>query len=220
VTAIDITGAPTRTVSIDTNGEQSFGNDTRQMLNLWAKTYGIGVQDFAMYHRTGAHFAWYSGGTHSDNPFDPGVGGVALMTLTGGVPAGLPTATGTVRAQAFTVASDRNVKEAFATVSGAEVLAALVRMPLQSWKYRNEVTAIRHIGPTAQDFRAAFNVGYDDKTIATVDADGVALAAIQGLNQKLEAELKVKDTRSNQQEARILQLENALAAIQAMLGAR
>ena len=38
----------------------------------------------------------------------------------------------------------------------------------------------------AQDFYAAFAVGPDDKHIATVDADGVALAAIQGLNQKLE----------------------------------
>ena len=38
----------------------------------------------------------------------------------------------------------------------------------------------------AQDFYAAFNVGPDDKHIATVDADGVTLAAIQGLNQKLE----------------------------------
>jgi hypothetical protein len=38
----------------------------------------------------------------------------------------------------------------------------------------------------AQDFYAAFNVGEDEKHITTVDADGVALAAIQGLNQKLE----------------------------------
>jgi hypothetical protein len=47
----------------------------------------------------------------------------------------------------------------------------------------------------AQDFRAAFGLGEDDKHIATVDADGVALAAIQGLNQKLErenAELKAR----------------------------
>jgi hypothetical protein len=40
----------------------------------------------------------------------------------------------------------------------------------------------------AQDFRAAFGLGENDTTIATVDADGVALAAIQGLNAKLEAQ--------------------------------
>jgi hypothetical protein len=52
----------------------------------------------------------------------------------------------------------------------------------------------------AQDFYAAFNVGPDDKHIATVDADGVALAAIQGLNQKVE-------TGSQKSEARLQKLE-------------
>jgi trimeric autotransporter adhesin len=32
----------------------------------------------------------------------------------------------------------------------------------------------------AQDFHAAFDLGTDERHIATVDADGVALAAIQG----------------------------------------
>ena len=45
----------------------------------------------------------------------------------------------------------------------------------------------------AQDFYAAFQVGSDDKHITTVDEEGVALAAIQGLNQKLEAETKARD---------------------------
>jgi len=47
---------------------------------------------------------------------------------------------------------------------------------------------VPHIGPVAQDFYGAFQVGVDDKHISMVDADGVALAAIQGLNQKLERE--------------------------------
>jgi hypothetical protein len=67
------------------------------------------------------------------------------------------------------------------------------------------------MGPVAQDFRAAFGLGDSDKTITTVDADGVALAAIQGLNQKLEAELRAKDERINR-------LEAALIAIQINLG--
>jgi phage shock protein A len=46
----------------------------------------------------------------------------------------------------------------------------------------------------AQDFHAAFGLnGADDKHIATVDEEGVALAAIQGLNQKVEERLKAKD---------------------------
>jgi hypothetical protein len=38
----------------------------------------------------------------------------------------------------------------------------------------------------AQDFHSAFGLGPDDHHIPTVDADGVALAAIQGLDQKVE----------------------------------
>jgi hypothetical protein len=35
-----------------------------------------------------------------------------------------------------------------------------------------------------RDFAAAFGVGENDTTISTVDADGVALAAVQGLYQE------------------------------------
>ncbi len=43
------------------------------------------------------------------------------------------------------------------------------------------------MGPMAQDFRAAFGLGVNDTSIVTVDADGVALAAIQGLNERVVA---------------------------------
>ncbi|PYX88185.1 MAG: hypothetical protein DMG67_17760, partial [Acidobacteria bacterium] len=55
--------------------------------------------------------------------------------------------------------------------------------------------AIRHIGPMAQDFYAAFHVGEDDRHITQVDEGGVAFAAIQGLNQKLEEEIQHKDSQ-------------------------
>ena len=74
-------------------------------------------------------------------------------------------------------------------------------------------TAIRHIGPMAQDFYAAFGVGPDDKHITTVDADGVALAAIQGLNQKVEAqqsELQQKQTEITELKARMEKLEQRM----------
>ena len=97
----------------------------------------------------------------------------------------------------FVSASDRNGKENFAPVQPREVLEKVVALPLSSWNFKAD-PATRHVGPMAQDFYAAFGVGPDDKHIATVDADGVALAAIQGLNQKLEeqrvenAELKAR----------------------------
>lgn len=68
------------------------------------------------------------------------------------------------------------------------MLQRLVAMSIQQWRYIGQPGEVTHIGPMAQDFAAAFGVGENDTIISTVDADGVALAAIQGLNQKLEAE--------------------------------
>ena len=84
------------------------------------------------------------------------------------------------------VPSDRNLKTDFAPVRPEEILARLAQMPIEGWRYTNEIPGIRHVGPMAQDFKAAFGLGDSDKIIGFVDEQGVALAAIQGLNQKLE----------------------------------
>ena len=57
---------------------------------------------------------------------------------------------------------------------------------MTEWNLKSQPATIRHLGPMAQDFRAAFGLGEDDRHISTSDIDGVALAAIQGLNQKVE----------------------------------
>ena len=79
-------------------------------------------------------------------------------------------------------ASSRDVKRDFETVDVDEVLRQVSRLPMQKWRSINEDAAIRHLGPMAQDFRAAF-LGTDDRTIATVDENGVALAAVQAQNK-------------------------------------
>ena len=106
--------------------------------------------------------------------------------------------------------SDRNVKQNLAPVNLSEVLAKVAALPVQTWSYTNSPTA-RHIGPMAQDFRAAFGLGEDDKHIATIDSDGVALAAIQGLNRKLEEQLKAKDAELSELRRRLDALEQRLA---------
>lgn len=73
--------------------------------------------------------------------------------------------------------------------------------------------AVRHIGPMAQDFHAAFEVGEDDEHIATVDADGVALAAIQGL-YRLVAE---KDAKIAEEAKKVAALEARTRGEQAEL---
>lgn len=87
----------------------------------------------------------------------------------------------------WNVVSDRNVKTDFKPVDVRAVLDRVVKLPMTTWRYKEESGAPRHMGVMAQDFRAAFGLNTSDKTINTVDADGVALAAIQGLNAKLEA---------------------------------
>jgi trimeric autotransporter adhesin len=88
--------------------------------------------------------------------------------------------------------SDRNAKNNLAPVNPQAVLAEVATLPISQWSYKTE-QGVRHLGPMAQDFHRAFAVGENDTTICTVDEEGVALAAIQGLNQKLEAETKEKD---------------------------
>jgi hypothetical protein len=86
----------------------------------------------------------------------------------------------------WSMLSDRNTKENIQPVDVRAVLDKLRALPLATWNYKSQDKSIRHLGPTAQDFHTAFQVGEDERHITAVDADGVALAAIQGLNQKLE----------------------------------
>lgn len=88
--------------------------------------------------------------------------------------------------------SDRALKYGLRSLSSDDVLRRLTRLPISTWTYNNEPPDVRHIGPMAQDFHAAFGVGSDPRFISPVDADGVALVALQALHrqlQRLRAEL-------------------------------
>jgi hypothetical protein len=85
------------------------------------------------------------------------------------------------------VISDRNAKKNFKPVDTVAVLEKLAAIPIERWNYQWEKDSdVPHLGPMAQDFKGAFYPGRDDKTISMLEFDGVALAALQGLNQKLE----------------------------------
>ncbi|HET7462426.1 MAG TPA: tail fiber domain-containing protein [Longimicrobium sp.] len=85
---------------------------------------------------------------------------------------------------AWTNSSDVNRKHLFEDVSGEAVLSRLRTVPIRSWSYKAENSSIRHLGPTAQDFRAAFGLGANETSITTVDADGVALAGVKALDAR------------------------------------
>jgi len=102
--------------------------------------------------------------------------------------------------------SDRNLKANFSQVDDLSVLAALAAIPMQTWNYTSQDAGIRHLGPMAQDFRAAFGLGENDTTISTVDAQGVALAGVQGLYhlaQDQAAQLKNQQTQIDDLKARL-----------------
>jgi hypothetical protein len=106
--------------------------------------------------------------------FTGGSGGAGTCTFSGGA--------------GWACTSDRALKEDFAAIDPAWMLDRLAQMPVTSWTMKGDVAGTTHVGPTAQDFHAAFGLGNDDTTIHTADAQGVALAAIQGLYQIVQAQ--------------------------------
>ena len=109
------------------------------------------------------------------------------------------------------------MKAGFAPVDAREVLARVAALPITRWHYTNDV-ATSHVGPMAQDFYAAFAVGPDDKHITTIDESGVALAAIQGLNEKLEERLLEKETRIAALERTVAELKKLMNGLRLAKG--
>jgi hypothetical protein len=186
-----------------------------------ATNYAFAAGRQARANHTGS-FVWsdssiFSFSSTESNQFNVrATGGVRLVT---GINAsGIPTAGVSLSANdtSWNVISDRAAKKNFQPADGREILDKLARLPIQRWHYQWEADdAVPHLGPVAQDFKAAFYPGRDDKTISTLEADGVALAAIQGLNQKLaereallREELKRRDAENAKLKQRMVQLEH------------
>ncbi len=110
-------------------------------------------------------------------------GGVRFITGAEGNGAVLSAGSGAWSAQ-----SDRNAKSRFSSVDGKELLKGIDRLPITTWGYKGQQPDVRHIGPTAQDFQAAFGLGEDSRYISSVDADGVSLAGVQALYRMAQAQ--------------------------------
>jgi hypothetical protein len=135
-------------------------------------------------------------------------GGV-LFSATGNVSVGVYLAPG---AGAWSAFSDRNGKTDIEAIDTQDVLEHVLALPVYSWRYKTQESGIRHMGPMAQDFHAAFGLnGDDDKSIATIDPDGVAFAAIQGLHAHFDARVEklVAENAASAQRADRLEAENA-----------
>jgi hypothetical protein len=116
----------------------------------------------------------------------------------------------------FNNSSDRNEKQDIAPVSASDILEQVTQLPVSEWSYKEDPKT-RHVGPMAQDFYSAFNIGTDDKHIAPMDEGGVALAAIQALNQKLEQKVEQKETEITELKRKNDSLEKRLAALEKII---
>ena len=179
-------------------------------INNVAASYSFAAGSNAMATNANA-FVWsdgsaVTGSTNASSVTLRAGGGYRLLTSSGASGAFLG-----ANQTSWSAISDRNVKKNFRPVNTKSVLDKLAAIPVQQWNYNWEKDGdVPNIGPMAQDFKAAFYPGRDDKSISTLEFDGVELAAIQGLNQKLEAETKAKD-------AEIEDLKQSVAELKKMV---
>lgn len=162
-----------------------------------------------------ASFAW--GDYSTATPIVADIAGQFKVRATGGVrfvtnaadTAGVVLFPGN---SAWSSISDRNMKHDIRELDGEDVLARLARMPVSEWSYKAQDAAIRHMGPMAQDFHAAFGLGEDPLRIGTIDADGVALAAARALEARTRATNERLQRELDAVRERLAALEAALSA--------
>lgn len=80
----------------------------------------------------------------------------------------------------WTNGSSRSFKHDFESIDKQDILTKLCKLDITEWAYKS-VDEGKHIGPMAEDFYEVFGLGHDKKYITTTDADGVVIAAVQGL---------------------------------------
>jgi hypothetical protein len=109
---------------------------------------------------------------------------VSAIDTTGGATAGVTLAAG---GSSWASMSDRNVKDNITPLDGRQILRRLRDIPITQWNLKAQDPAIKHVGPMAQDFYAAFGLGENERYINSADADGVALVSIQALYEMVTA---------------------------------
>lgn len=172
--------------------------------------------NFATGHRARANnpgsFVWgdstnRSIGSTRDNQFTARASGGVRFFSNSGATVGVQLAPG---AGSWSFLSSQNAKINFAPVEGQSILSRLATVPIQTWNYKSQDPSIRHIGSMAEDLYKVFGVSEDNKYINTVDANGIALASIQGLYQIVQE----KDDQIATQQQKIESLEVAIKRLE------
>jgi hypothetical protein len=120
----------------------------------------------------------------------------------------------------FNCTSSRYTKENFGLVKGSDVLSQLRTVPVSTWNYISEGNKVRHMGPMAEDFYQAFQLGVSNTAIGVQDLAGVSLSAIKELDQRTSqqsSEVEQLRTEVNQLRNANQALEQRLAALEKAL---
>jgi hypothetical protein len=196
--------SPSSSLNIRSSGNIGFGT--------WSPAYPLelettGEDAVFVAERTGGAMATIAA---LENVVQLGsVSSHAVAFVVNGVPLMLLDSSGNLTIEgALTEASDVGRKENFSLVGGDEILQKIGELTISTWNYQSDDDAIRHMGPIAQDFYQLFGLGTDNRHIAPLDANGVALVGIQELYQLAQA-----------QQARIEQLEADNQALEGRLDA-
>ncbi|HEX9108671.1 MAG TPA: tail fiber domain-containing protein, partial [Longimicrobiales bacterium] len=132
----------------------------------------------------------------------------------------------------FSCTSSRDLKTDFIPVDDDALLRGIAAVPVTTWHYRTEAQPVRHLGPMAQDFRAAFGLGTNETSIGLLDISGVTFAGVQALEkrtaelrsaidelQELRTEVATLRGRAAAAEATNAELARRLGALEAALHA-
>ncbi len=180
-------GAPTSSVDISADGDVGIGTASP---DFPLHVSDSGATEIAIENTSGTAATWFFQVDNDTNKTlkisKEGTGGTEV-TIDTRLNANGATmrVDGSVQGIAFISTSSRDMKTEFRELNGKEVLAKVSGLPITQWKFK-EGSQERHIGPMAEDFHKAFQLNDDSKHISMTDINGVALAAIQGLNTILQ----------------------------------
>ncbi len=195
------------------------------------KDHSFALGKFASTNGFAGTFVWGDGSaTSSVNTFKAvtnnefaarATGGFRFRTnLAGTTGCNLPAGSGV-----FNCTSSRATKENFMFVNGGDVLSRLQNIEVSTWNYISEGRTVRHMGPMAEDFYKAFQLGTGNTSIGLQDLTGVSLAAIKELHQRTEQlqqkTVEVEQLREQVNQLRLAnsEMERRLATLeQLMLG--
>jgi len=116
----------------------------------------------------------------------------------------------------FSCASSRSLKENFGGVDGEELLGRIRGIPVNTWNYVAEGREVRHLGPFAEDFRAGFGLGVDDRSIGLLDIAGVNFAGIKALEERTR-QLQAREAEVERLRSQVQSLDARMRELEAMV---